>query len=131
MLLDTTFLIDLLRGKDPAAYARLQKLERNQEIKGIAAVSVMELWKGAVQSNRPEQEKQKVDDLLSSLYPYHFDEQEAKRAGEIDAELLQKGEMIQVEDVIIAAVAITHHETILTRNAKHFQRIAGLKVETY
>ncbi len=131
MLLDTTFLIDLLRGKDPAAYARLQKMERNQEIKGIAAVSIMELWKGAVQSNRPEQEKQKVDDLLSSLYLYHFDEKEAKKAGEIDAVLLQKGEMVEAEDVIIAAVAIMHHETILTRNAKHFQRIAGLKVETY
>lgn len=131
MLLDTTFLIDVLRGKDQKAFAGLQELERRSEIKGIAPVSIMELWKGAVQSNRPEQEKQKVDELLSSLFLYRFEELEAKKAGEIDAELIKKGEMIQVEDVMIAAVATQHQERLLTRNGKHFKKITGLKVEEY
>jgi|SRR3989338_5210742 len=131
MLLDTTFLIDILRGKDLTVLAKAREMEARLENKGATSISIMELWKGAVQSNRAEHENEKINQLLSLLFIYPFDEQEAKKAGEIEGHLARKGEIIELEDIMIAAVAIVHHEPLLTRNGKHFQRIPELQVEEY
>jgi len=131
MLLDTSFLIDLLRGKDPEVLKRAEELDKRLESKGVASITIMELWRGAMQSLYQETEKRKVNDLISSLFQYPFQELEAKKAGEIEAELTKKGTMIDLEDIMIAGVAKIHHEPILTRNKKHFSRVHGLHVETY
>jgi len=131
MLFDTTFLIDLLRGKEPAVYKITQKIEEHCETKCISSISVMELWRGAIQSDRSEGEKKKITELLSSLFVYVFDENIAKKAGEIEAQLIKSGEIIQLEDVIIAATALIHRQSILTRNTEHFKRVQGVEVETY
>lgn len=39
--------------------------------------------------------------------------------------------MIDLEDIMIAAIAITNNEKLITRNEKHFRRIKGLEVEGY
>ena len=131
MLLDTTFLIDLLRGNDEDAIKRAQELDQQLESKGVAPITIMELWRGAMQSVHQEKEKRKINELLSSLFQYPFTETEAKKAGEIEAELLKKGKMIDLEDIMIAGVAQVHHEPILTRNKKHFSLIKGIHVESY
>lgn len=39
--------------------------------------------------------------------------------------------MINIEDIMLAGIALTHNESIITRNIKHFSKIEGLKIETY
>jgi len=39
--------------------------------------------------------------------------------------------MIDLEDIMIAATAITRNESVLTRNVEHFNRIPNLKVDSY
>ena len=52
-------------------------------------------------------------------------------AGELSAELLGRGERIEVEDVPIVATA-THNETaVLTRTTDRFDRMTGSDVESY
>jgi tRNA(fMet)-specific endonuclease VapC len=131
MLLDTTFLIDLLRGKDKNALERAELLDAQLESKGVASITIMELWRGAMQAIHQEKEKRKINELLSSLFQYPFQELEAKKAGEIESELLRKGITIDLEDIMIAGVAQVHHEPILTRNIKHFSVIQGIHVESY
>ncbi len=131
MLLDSTFLIDLLRSTDQKARQKAEELDRQAELKIISSISVLELWRGSLRSVHQEREKQKIDELLQSLAIYPVDELVAKKAAEIEAHLLQQGSMIDLEDIMIAAVALVHHEPILTRNERHFGRIAGLKVVGY
>jgi len=131
MLLDTSFLIDLLRGKNPAALERAKELDEKFERKSIASISVMELWRGAMQSHLQEVEKKDINNLLSSLLIHPFNENEAKKAGEVEAELKKSGKMIDLEDIMIAGVALVHNETILTRNKKHFSKIKGINIESY
>jgi tRNA(fMet)-specific endonuclease VapC len=131
MLLDTSFLIDLLRGKDNNTLERARMLDERLESKGVASITIMELWRGAMQSVIHEKEKKKVDGLLVSLFQYPFQEKEAKKAGEIEAELLKNGTMIDLEDIMIAGVAMIHNEPILTRNKKHFSKISGIGLEIY
>jgi len=59
-------------------------------------------------------------DLLSS-----------KKAAEISAKLMVKGEPIDYRDVMIAAIAMENDLTLVTRNKSHFSRIKSLKLETW
>ena len=131
MILDTTFIIDLLRGKNLEVKEKAEELDHLFETKAVVSVSVMELWRGALQSVRKEEEKNKINELINSFLVYPFDEKTARESGEIEADLIKKGEIIDLEDIMIAGVAKVHNETVLTRNVKHFERISGLSVETY
>jgi predicted nucleic acid-binding protein len=55
-----------------------------------------------------------------------FDAEAADLAGRIESELLRNGTPIELADVFIAAVAIAHERTLVTRNLKHFETIASL-----
>ena len=55
----------------------------------------------------------------------------AERAGEVDAHLLRQGAPIDPEDSMIAGIALASGEPLLTRNVRHFSRIAGLRIEEY
>jgi tRNA(fMet)-specific endonuclease VapC len=60
-----------------------------------------------------------------------FGQAEAIRAGDLLAALEAEGNPIGIEDVWIGATAIEHGLTVVTRNLKHFQRIMGLRSESW
>lgn len=127
-VLDTSFLIDILRNKKEAVGLRVE-LEREGHL-FAAAPTVYELWQGALQSRLPWQEKSKVDGILSSVSVLDLDARSSKRAAEIAVELSRKGESIETEDLMIAGIALSNGEMVVTRDP-HFSRIPGLKVLKY
>lgn len=127
--LETSFLIDLLRGKQEV-HALKDELDRTETTLTIAAPSVMELWSGAIIAKASEHEKAKVNDLIQSLQILPLDEKSAKEAGEIEADLLRRGLPIETEDIMIAAIARVHGEKVVTHDA-HYTRIPGLRVLKY
>lgn len=131
MILDTTFLIDLLRGEDLDVKKKSEELDERFGIKSIASITIMELWRGALQSVHQEKERRKIDELLQSLVIHPFSEQEAKKSGEIEAELIKAGKIVDLEDIMIAGTALVRNEKVLTKNVKHFEHINGLFVEGY
>ena len=128
--LDTSFLIDVLRGEKRAEEIE-KRLDEGTEPVKVASPTVMELISGALLSNNPETEKQKVHQLLSYLIVLSLDKESAIIAGNTEAELTKAGEKIDVEDIMIGAIAKKGNETLLTRNKKHFEKIKGLKIESY
>ena len=131
MILDTSFLIDILRGENNKVKAKTLELDKRFEVKAVTSITIMELWRGAMLSNSQTKEKEKIDEILDSVLIYNFTEREAKKAGEIEAELIQQGKKIEIEDVMIAATALIRNEKVLTRNTKHFHDIWGLNIESY
>ena len=131
MIFDTTFLVDLLRSSDLAVKQKAEDLDVKLIVKAITSITVLELWRGAIRCGKTEQEKKKIDLLLKSFVVYSITPEIAKKAAEIESDLLEKGEMIELEDVLIAATALIKNMPLLTRNIKHFQRIKGLLVEEY
>ncbi len=127
--LETSFLIDLLRGKREVAALKDQLYESESSL-AIAAPSITELWSGALLSNFPDVEKAKITELIQSLEILNLDEESAKEAGEIEAGLLRKGLAIQTEDIMIAGIARVHGEKLVTRDP-HYARIPGLRVLKY
>jgi len=69
--------------------------------------------------------------LLKSLELINYDEKAAKISGATLAELKSKGQIINVRDLFISAIAIKLEDKIATRDVKHFKRIKNLEVETW
>jgi len=129
MILDTTFIIDLLR-KDPASVEKAASLQRSGEPVLATAVSVFEVWQGAVDLKDVEK-RRKIESLLSSIGLLPLDCDCAKEAGRVHDECYRRGVPIDPEDSMIAGIALTHGQAVLTRNVKHFRQVRGLSVETY
>lgn len=125
-ILDTSFLIDVLRNK-PAALALINDIERDGP-GHVPTVAIMELWEGALKSNAPEKEKKAVERLVDNMLVVNFDQKAAKHAAEIQVAL--KGSPIDVEDTMIGATARSLGEPVVTRDA-HFARVPGLRVLKY
>ena len=130
MLLDTSFLIDVMKGHE-AAVARAKAIQREGAGARIPTPALFELWRGVHLAARTSDEERKVLGLLG-VYPWApLDGDGAAQAGEVDAALLRRGDQIDPEDSMIAGIALARGEPILTRDARHFGRIPGLQVETY
>lgn len=129
MILDTTFLIDVLNGDPAAEDWRIELDERGNA--AASAISVFELAEGAYLSDRTDDELGSIVEFLSRLRVRPVDGEVALLAGELSAELIGRGERIEVEDVLVAATAIHAETAVLTRNVDHFERIADLAVESY
>jgi predicted nucleic acid-binding protein len=127
----SSFLIDLLRGKEEAVKLKARSLDQRFTVKAITSISVMELWRGALKKGASEEEKKKIKDIISSYLLYSFDEEAAQHAAEIESILSKAGEIIDIEDIMIAGIALSKKEGIVTRNQKHFQQIKELEIETY
>lgn len=125
--LDTSFIIDLLRG-DKSIKNKLKQLEKPLK---ITTTSVMEIITGSELSNNKSSEKEKIKELLQSLIVVPFDKKCAIKAGVIEAKLIKSGKRIEIEDVMIAATAIVNNDVLVTRNIKHFEKIKDLKIERY
>lgn len=130
MILDTSFVIDLLKGKESIT-DWIDKFDSGEEIPILNPITAMELWEGAHLSNETEEELRKIKSLLEGLTPEDFNIEDGKLSGKINASLTKKGKTIDLEDVMIAAVALNAKQKILTRNPEHFKRIKGTEVETY
>ncbi len=130
MILDTSFIIDLLKGEEKID-KWIEKLDSNEEIPILNPITAMEIWEGAHLSNRTEDEIEKIKSLLEGLNFENFNIEDGKLSGKINADLTNKGEKIDIEDVMIASIAINSDQSILTRNPDHFNRIEKTEVETY
>lgn len=129
MILDTTFVIDVLNG-DPGAERRRIELDERGDA-AVSAVSVFELVEGAYLSDRTDDELAAILELLSRLHVLPVDGEIALLAGELSAELIGRGERVEAEDVLIGATAVKNDESILTRNVDHFDRLEDVAIETY
>lgn len=129
MILDTTFLIDVLNSDDAVA-----ALAADIDASGTAMVSApsaMELWEGIHRADATEREREAVGELLEGLREVPFDRECAMKAGKINADLLADGRRIDAEDVVIGATALVHDVSVVTRNGAHFERIDDLEVVSY
>lgn len=130
MILDTAVLVDLLRG-DAAARAAVQRLEDEGEVLWVPAPAVFELWEGIERADRPDDERVGVERVVGEYTSLAFDVRHASRAGRISGQFVRRGTMVDPVDAQIAGCALEERLPVLTRNVKHFERVAELAVETY
>jgi predicted nucleic acid-binding protein len=129
LCLDTDFLIALLRG-DPEAVRKAEELDSSKETRGTTPINMFELYLGAYLSKKPAENLREVRALLSSLVHLAYDEEAARLAGELGGKLRSAGKPLGVRDLMIAAIAMRHGCTLLTRD-EHFLKFKGLSTERW
>lgn len=129
MLLDTTFLIDLMDG-DEAAVETARELERDLVQQRLSTMTVFELYYGIARAARSTTERETVEAVLGSKPIYPADRAVMQKAGRFAGELQNDGTPVSDGDVIIGATADILEEPVLTRNVEDFQRL-DVEVETY
>lgn len=130
VVLDTTFIIHLLRGNQKAA----SKSKELPVPSYTTRLNVFEVLIGVYSKNQFESSRALaiLNDLLSSIKVLELDDKSGHLAAKLAAELNKNGQTIATSDILIAAIALANgQDTIVTQNVKHFSRVPGLKVETY
>lgn len=124
VLLDSTFVIDHLRGV-PAAVAGMAAIFENGDEPYVTEVVVCEVRAGL----RAEDERH----LVALLEPIEFVQpvpDHALTAGRWRAELRTRGRTLSLADALIATAADSLGAVVLTRNIRDFA-LTPVRVETY
>lgn len=128
ILVDTTFLIDLRRGRNKAFRRDAEEwLRRNAGASlGIPAVVFGEFAEGFDQGNH-----QILLDYVGGYRVFPVDSQVSLTYGAISRRLRLAGMSIGANDTWIAATALGSGLPLLTRNRSHFERVPGLVALDY
>ena len=126
--LDSDFIINVLR-KNPAVTAKFDEIF-NEET-GTTVVNEFEVLYGAIHAKRqPNIDETKR--FFSFVTVLDFDRKAAQKAAEIHEHLAAtSGAQLDAKDLFIGAIVLSNNGTLLTRNAKHFERIPGMKIEKW
>jgi predicted nucleic acid-binding protein len=97
----------------------------------ISAVTVAELVHGVVRANTPEVRHRRrafIDELKKHVPVHPVTESTAEIAGQLSGEQAAKGITLPADDLLISASTIEQGYAVATLNARHFQKIPGLRV---
>ena len=90
-----------------------------------------ELFYGVEKSERRDENREKVKSLLALIPVCHTDDETMEKFGELKAVAESSGKRVDDADVLIAATALRHDAVLVTGNARHFSRFAGLEIEDW
>src|SRR5262245_46532169 len=126
-LIDTNICIACLNERSTALRKRFENLGPNQL--SVCSVVRAELYYGARNSSRVEENLRRLALFLGPLATMPFDDDAAEQYGVIRVQLRKTGKLIGANDMMIAAIALATNSTLVTRNHDEFRRVAGLRVE--
>ncbi|MBI4139504.1 type II toxin-antitoxin system VapC family toxin [Candidatus Woesearchaeota archaeon] len=125
-VLDSTFLIDVIRGKNET-----KKVLGEKEL-FTTQINLYEVVRGLFLRNVSTSKVQETLLVLSDVKTLPLDDDALLLSAEISANLIKMGVAVDDADCLIAGMALSKGvNTIVTRNREHFSRIPEIKVETY
>jgi len=111
ILVDSDVLVDHLRGH--------RRFVRGQDEAHVSAVTRAELFSGR------GAEERRIRRLLEPMTELIVDRAVAERAGRLRRTL-----HIRLPDALIAATALEHRLTLMTRNVRDFNAVKGLRIRS-
>ena len=128
-LLDTNIVIFVLKDREGKAAARLTR-ESPADVATCAVVEA-ELYHGATKYGASDRRQSALDGFLAPYRSLAFDSTCVTNYARIRDELERAGQVIGGNDLLIAAIALTHDLTLVTHNSGEFNRVSGLRVEDW
>jgi len=128
-LLDTDIMIYWLNNKYPGIQKKIKETPDHQIF--VSSITIAELYFGAYNSSKIDENCQLLEELVPELNILWFDEDCGKIFGEIKTELKKSGELINDSDLFIASTALKNKLCLVTNNQKHFTRIKNLRIENW
>lgn len=126
VFIDTSIIVDVDRGKQDVI--ELCKQLTSTSSAYISIVSVSEILTGSYLRRDYKTAVKKAEKVLSQFRWISLTGETAKIIAELNAYLISKGQIIEYQDVAIAASFLLQHcDVLLTENKDHFERLPNLK----
>ena len=131
-LLDTNACIALINGTERNVRRRFQRAVARENVILLSSIVTFELWYGVAKSQRKDSNTRRLEAFLAGPLEWiPFDEEDARAAGSVRAELEAVGKPVGAYDVLLAGQARRRGATLVTSNAREFARVQGLKWEDW
>jgi len=131
-LLDTNACIALINGTEINVRRRFKRAVARESVILVSSIVAFELWYGVSKSQRKDNNTQRLETFLGGPLEWAlFDEDDARAAGTVRAELEAVGRPVGAYDVLLAGQARKRGATLVTSNTKEFARVQGLKWEDW
>ncbi len=121
-IIDTDVLIDFLNG-DQEIREAVSKHMKSGDL-ATTIINQYELFKGAESAWQEDA----IEDLLAKLEVYRLDYVSVRSAAGIFQDLKKSGRLIPEADILVAGVAHSRREVLLTRD-RHFKKLRAIKAE--
>jgi len=95
---------------------------------GISLITYGEIYDGIYRGRSPSQAERGFKTFLTAARVLPLTRPIMRRFARIRGDLRARGLTIGDNDIIIAATALQHGLTLVSRNRTHFARISGLKL---
>ncbi|NJO66034.1 MAG: type II toxin-antitoxin system VapC family toxin [Richelia sp. RM2_1_2] len=126
-LLDTNICIALMKNNSKAVAIFNRFFSQCY----LSAIVVSELYKGAYCSKQVEKNIETILQITELLPVESFDSDAAIEFGKIQSKLRQIGKPTGEIDALIAAVARSRNDILVTNNIKDFENIPNLRLDNW
>ena len=131
-LLDTNACIALINGTEINVRRRFKRAVARESVILLSSIVAFELWYDVAKSQRKDSNTQRLETFLGGPLEWaFFDEDDARAAGTVRAELETVGRPVGAYDVLLAGQARRRGATLVTSNTNEFARVQGLKWEDW
>src|SRR5262245_65120330 len=127
-LLDTSACTALINGTEINVRRRFKRAVARESVILLSSIVAFELWYGVAKSQRKDGNTQRLETFFGGPLEWAlFDEDDARVAGTVGAELETAGRPVGAYDVLLASQARRRGATLVTSNTKEFARVQDLK----
>jgi len=128
-LLDTNTCIQYMNRRSLHIYQRI--MSHSPEDIAICDIVRFELYLGAYNSSRAEENLESLRKFFGDFVSLPFDGRAAEAGGRLRSQLKATGTPIGSYDIQIAVIALTHDLTLITHNTAEFSRVNELSIEDW
>jgi tRNA(fMet)-specific endonuclease VapC len=126
-ILDTDTCIAILRGQESV----IRRRESERALVATTWITAGELFYGAAKSREPDEGRKRAIQFLQTLPVLGLGVVAAVTFGAHKARLETEGRRLADADLLIASIALAHGAVVVTGNARHYDRIDGLTIESW
>jgi tRNA(fMet)-specific endonuclease VapC len=126
--LDTNVISAILRGDLRVGTWMEERVGQGHAVT-LNAISYYETRRGLGEEHQSR--RRRFDILVAEAGVLELDRPALDAAARIYRTLRHTGNLIEDADILIAAVALANDAILVTRNVRHFGRVAGLRLENW
>jgi tRNA(fMet)-specific endonuclease VapC len=132
-LLDSSTCVARLRDSSALVARRFREAITRHGTVCISSLVLCELWYGVHKSSRPVENAETLQKFSKAgpLEVLRFEEEDARLAGEIRAELERSGRAIGSSGTLIAAQCVRRDLIVVTSNVSEFEQVKGWRCKDW
>lgn len=121
-----------MAGAELPQIIRFRRAVGKNDVMLLSSIVAFELWYGVGRSQRKDSNSQRLETFFAGPLEWaEFDEDDAREAGAVRAELEAAAKPIGAYDVLLAGQARRRGATLVTSNARDFGRVRHLSWENW